>query len=80
MPGSNRPDVLINTSIDDWHLKHQATIETGVFGTEIVAMKMGVDTLSENMYINKNYSKPDSTLNKKNNAVFYHAVRVSVAM
>ncbi len=34
----------------------------------------------ENMYINKNYSKPDSTLNKKNNAVFYHAVRVSVAM
>ncbi|KAL7460538.1 hypothetical protein ACHAXS_000986 [Conticribra weissflogii] len=37
--------IYVNTALVDWHLKHQATIETGVFGTEFVAMKKGVDTL-----------------------------------
>ncbi len=36
--------IYINTALDDWHSKCQATIETGVFGTELVAMKTGVDT------------------------------------
>ncbi len=34
-----------NAALIDWHLKHQATIETEVFGTELVAMKVGVDML-----------------------------------
>ena len=37
--------IYVNTALIDWHLKQQATIETGVFGTEFVAMKTGVDTL-----------------------------------
>ncbi len=38
--------IYVNTAIVDWHSKQQATIETGVFGAEFVAMKMGVDTHS----------------------------------
>ncbi len=34
----------------------------------------------DNMFIIKNTFKPEFTLNKKNNAVCYHAVRESVAM
>ncbi len=37
--------IHINTALVDWHLKHQATIKTGVFDAEFVAIKMGVDTL-----------------------------------
>ncbi|KAL7463887.1 hypothetical protein ACHAXS_009224 [Conticribra weissflogii] len=46
-PDQMFPELLIyiNTALDDWHSKCQATIETGVFGTEFVAIKMGVDTL-----------------------------------
>ncbi len=93
--------IYINTALVDWHSKQQATIETGVFGAEFVAMKTGVDKLfdlryklgvmgvaidgtthiyGDNMSVIKNISKPESTLNKKSNAVCYHAVRESVAM
>ncbi|KAL7460517.1 hypothetical protein ACHAXS_000964 [Conticribra weissflogii] len=72
-----------------------ATIETGVFGTEFVAMKTGVDMLrvlryklrmmgvaidstthvyGDIMSIIKNTSKPETTLNKKSNAVCYLAL------
>ncbi|KAL7447608.1 hypothetical protein ACHAXS_000011, partial [Conticribra weissflogii] len=37
--------IYINTALVDWHLKQQATIETGVFGAQFVAMEAGVDTL-----------------------------------
>ncbi|KAL7447666.1 hypothetical protein ACHAXS_000055 [Conticribra weissflogii] len=37
--------ICANTAFVDWHLKGQATIETGVFSTEFVAMMTGVDTL-----------------------------------
>ena len=93
--------IYVNTALVDWHSKRQATIETGVFGAEFVAMKTGVDTLrglryklrmmgvaidgathvyGDNMSVIKNTSLPESTLNKKSNAVCYHAVRESVAM
>ncbi len=93
--------IYINTALVDWHSKQQNTIETGVFGAEIVAMKTGVDTMrglsytlrmmsvaidgnthiyGDNMFVIKNTSKPESTLNKKSNTVCYHAVRESVAM
>ncbi len=82
--------IYINTALIDWHLKHQATIETGVFGTEFVAMKTGVDmrrglryklrmmgvaldsatyVYGDNISIIKNTTMPESTLNKKSNAV-----------
>ncbi|KAL7447648.1 hypothetical protein ACHAXS_000043 [Conticribra weissflogii] len=88
--------IYVNTALVDWHSKRQGTIETGVFGTEFVAMKTGVDTLrglryklrimgvaidgathvyGDSMSVIKNTSKPESTLNKKSNAVCYHAVR-----
>ncbi|KAL7447664.1 hypothetical protein ACHAXS_000056, partial [Conticribra weissflogii] len=84
--------IFVNTALVDWYLKQQATIETGVFGSEFVAMKTGVDMprrlryklrmmgvaidsathiYGENMSIIKNTSKPESTLNKKSNAVCY---------
>ncbi len=31
--------IYVNIVLVNWHLKHQATIKTGVFGTEFVAMK-----------------------------------------
>ncbi len=37
--------IYVNTAFVDWHSKQQATIKTGVFGAEFVAMKTGVDTL-----------------------------------
>ncbi|KAL7447683.1 hypothetical protein ACHAXS_000066, partial [Conticribra weissflogii] len=37
--------IYVNTDFVDWHSKRQAKIETGVFGTELVAMKTGVDML-----------------------------------
>ncbi len=85
----------VNTALVDLYSKQQATIATGVFGTEFVAMKTGVDMLrglkyklrmmgvaidgttyvyGDNMSIIKNTSMPESTLNKKSNAVCYHAV------
>ncbi|KAL7462249.1 hypothetical protein ACHAXS_004455, partial [Conticribra weissflogii] len=36
--------IYFNTALVDWHLKFQATIETRVFGTEFVTVKLGVDT------------------------------------
>ncbi len=35
--------IYVNTSLVDWYLKWQATVKTRVFGTEFVAMKVGVD-------------------------------------
>ncbi|KAL7460444.1 hypothetical protein ACHAXS_000899, partial [Conticribra weissflogii] len=37
--------IYINTALVDCHSKQQATIKTGVFGTEFVAMKTGVNML-----------------------------------
>ncbi|KAL7447636.1 hypothetical protein ACHAXS_000034, partial [Conticribra weissflogii] len=37
--------IYVNTALVDWHMKHQATIESGVFGAEFVATKTGVDML-----------------------------------
>ncbi len=34
----------------------------------------------DNMSIIKNISNPESTLNKKSNTVYYHAVKASVSM
>ncbi len=39
--------IYVNTALVDWLSKWQATIETGAFGTEFVAMKKGVDTLRD---------------------------------
>ncbi len=39
--------IYVNTALFERHSKQQATIETGVFGTEFVAMKTGVDTLRD---------------------------------
>ncbi|KAL7464396.1 hypothetical protein ACHAXS_004732 [Conticribra weissflogii] len=45
-----------------------------------VAIDSATHVYGDNMSIIKNTSKPESTLNKKSNAVCYHAVRESVAM
>ncbi len=37
--------IYVNTAIIDWYSKSQSVIETGVFGAEFVAMKMGVGML-----------------------------------
>ncbi len=37
--------IYVNTALIDWHSKSEATIETGVFSTEFVATKTGVDML-----------------------------------
>ncbi|KAL7460585.1 hypothetical protein ACHAXS_001031 [Conticribra weissflogii] len=37
--------IYANKALVDWHVKHQATIKTRVFGAEFVAMKMGIGTL-----------------------------------
>ncbi len=42
--------IYVNTDFVYWHSKHQATIKKGVFGIEVIAMKMGVDTLSRLRY------------------------------
>ncbi|KAL7460499.1 hypothetical protein ACHAXS_000944 [Conticribra weissflogii] len=82
--------IYFNTALVDWHSKHQALIETGVFVTDFFAMKMEIDILrgmryklimmsagidiathvsGDNMYVIKNTTKPEFTLNKKSNAV-----------
>ncbi len=45
-----------------------------------VAIDGATHVYGDNMIIIKNTSKPVSTLNKKSNAVCYHAVRDSVGM
>ncbi len=45
-----------------------------------VAIDGSSHVYGDNMFIIKNTSKPESTLNKKSNAVCYHAVRELVAM
>ncbi len=42
--------IYVNTALGDWHSKHQATIETGVFGTEFVVTKTRLDTLRDLRY------------------------------
>ena len=37
--------IFINMAHIMWHSKKQTTIETSVFGAEMVAMKTGIDTL-----------------------------------
>ena len=37
--------VYLNSALIAWLSKKQATIETSVFGTEFVAMKIGMETL-----------------------------------
>ncbi len=43
-----------------------------------VAINGGTHVYGDKMFVNKNISKPDSTLNKMINAVGYYTVRVSV--
>ncbi len=43
--------IYVNTAIVDWYSKQQTTIETEVFGTEFVTMKLGVDKLRGLRYI-----------------------------
>ncbi len=45
-----------------------------------VAIDGATHVYGDNMSVIKNTSLPESTLNKKSNAVCYHAVRESVAM
>ncbi len=45
-----------------------------------VAIDGATHVYEDNMSVIKNTSLPESTLNKKSNAVCYHAVRESVAM
>ncbi len=59
--------IYANKAIVDWNQKHQATIETGVFGAEFVAMKTGVHMLDgathvygDNMSVIKKTPNPES--------------------
>ncbi len=45
-----------------------------------VAIDSATHVYGDNMSIIKNTSKPEFTLNKKNNAVCFHAVRESVTI
>ncbi len=45
-----------------------------------VAIDGDTHVYGDNMSVNKNTSKPESTLNKNSNAVCYHANKESVAM
>ncbi len=45
-----------------------------------VAIDSTTHIYGDNMSVIKNTSKTESSLNKKRNAVYYHAVRESVAM
>ena len=42
--------IYINMSLINWYSKKQYTIETLVFGAELVAMKVGVETLHTIQY------------------------------
>ena len=79
-----------------WYSKHQATIETSVFGAEFVAMKQGMEALrglryklaisgpsyiyGDNMSVIHNTQYPESVLKKKSNSICYHTICEAVAM
>ena len=42
--------VYMNMSLINWYSNKQSTIETSVFGTEFVAMKVGIETLCAIQY------------------------------
>ena len=76
-------------------------VENSVFGSEIIAMRTGLETVQgittyelrmmgvplntpayiydDNLSVIHNTSKPESTLEKKANAVCYHYIREAVA-
>ena len=92
--------LFINGAPISWYSKRQNTIESSVFGSEFVALKiatemnealryklrmMGIpirgptNTFCDNKSVVVNTTVPQSTLQKKHNAVAYHKVRESVA-
>ena len=71
----------MNTSWINWYSKRQFTIKTSVFGAEFVTMKVGVDTLPDELtIIDILTSKPELTPKMKCNAIAFHAICESLAI
>jgi len=77
-----------------WFSKRQNTVEISTFGSEFIAASISVERLEAlrvfqfdgpvNMYCNNsgvvaNASRPESTLEKKHNAIAYHRAHEAVA-